>query len=67
MLRAGRVVPFAEMLCRLEVSPATLKRDLQCLRDELGAPIKYEHHEGGYRLTEAWAGVAAAIFAEVSP
>lgn len=35
----------------LEVSRATLKRDLSFLRDRLGAPIEYDRFEGGYRFS----------------
>ncbi|MBI3368526.1 MAG: WYL domain-containing protein, partial [Burkholderiales bacterium] len=41
---------FAELLAALEVSPATLKRDLEYLRDQLGAPIVYDRDVNGYRF-----------------
>lgn len=44
-----RVVPFDTLRKALEVSPATLKRDLQYLRDRLNAPIVWDREAGGYR------------------
>ncbi|MCI4429810.1 MAG: hypothetical protein JHC40_11655 [Burkholderiales bacterium] len=42
-----------------EVSPATLKRDLQYLRDRLGAPIVYDALANGYRFDGIAAGAGA--------
>ena len=53
MLREQRVVTFATMMERLEVSRATLKRDLEYLRNRLHAPIEYDREAGGDRLSEA--------------
>ena len=40
-----------DTLCNtLEVSRATLKRDIAYMRDRLNAPIVYDRFEGGYRL-----------------
>ncbi len=44
-----RVVPFTTLMAELEVSRATLKRDLEYLRDRLGAPIVWDRETGGYR------------------
>lgn len=49
LLGERRVVPFAALLSALEVSPATLKRDLLYLRDRLHAPIIWDRAERGYR------------------
>ena len=47
----GRVsVSFQELRERLEVSQATLKRDLAYMRDRLNAPIIFDRDLGGYRL-----------------
>ncbi|MCB1922747.1 MAG: WYL domain-containing protein [Gammaproteobacteria bacterium] len=47
-------VPIARFLDELEISRATFKRDLEYLRDRLGAPIVWQRSEtgrpGGYRL-----------------
>ena len=50
LLRGRGSVSFASLLEALEVSPATLKRDLQYLRDRLGAPIVYDAAANGYQL-----------------
>ncbi len=42
-------VTFAEMLEALEVSPATLKRDIQYLRDRLNCPLIWDPDARGYR------------------
>ena len=43
-----KVVSFDALRESLEVSPATLKRDLQYLRDRLNAPIVWDRDMGGY-------------------
>jgi len=50
-------VSFEQLLSELEVSPATLKRDLQYLRDRMDAPIVYARDENVYRFAD---GAAAA-------
>lgn len=49
MISGRQVVTFDAFLEALEVSPATLKRDLQYLRDRLHAPIIWDRETGGYR------------------
>jgi len=59
LIRHRGSVSFAQMLEALEVSPATLKRDLEYLRDQLGAPIEYDRDSNGYRFATgaaAWRG-----------
>ena len=51
LLRARGCVSFASLKAELQVSPATLKRDLQYLRDRLNAPIVYDPLENGYRFS----------------
>lgn len=43
------LVSFADLMRELEVSRATLKRDLAHLRDRLNAPIVFDRDAGGYR------------------
>ena len=50
LIRSRRVVSFEALQTALGVSRATLKRDLQHLRDRLNAPIVFDREEGGYRL-----------------
>jgi len=49
LIRARSVVTFEALLTELEISRATLKRDLQYLRDRLQLPIVYDREAGGYR------------------
>lgn len=51
MIRHRGHVSKKELLDALEVSPATLKRDLEYLRSRLGAPIEYDASVNGYRLS----------------
>jgi predicted DNA-binding transcriptional regulator YafY len=50
MLNERIVVSFIDLQKNLEVSRATLKRDLQYLRDRLNAPIIFDRDAGGYRF-----------------
>lgn len=53
LIRARGTASFRTLLEELEVSPATLKRDLEYLRSRLGAPIEYDRDANGYRLAAA--------------
>src|SRR3990167_1136932 len=50
LLRASKVVSFATLLGKLEVSRSTLKRYLNYLSTRLNNPIVYCRELGGYRL-----------------
>jgi predicted DNA-binding transcriptional regulator YafY len=50
LLNGRKFVTFEELLERLEISRATLKRDLAYMRDRLNAPIIFDREVGGYRL-----------------
>lgn len=50
LLNDRRTVTFKEIQEKLEVSAATLKRDLAYMRDRLHAPIIYDKKLGGYRF-----------------
>ena len=43
-------VSFAELMAELGVSRATLKRDLEYLRERMNAPIVYDRASNGYRF-----------------
>ena len=60
LLRGRGCVSFEALLAELAVSPATLKRDLQYLRDRLSAPIVYDRSDNGYRFEAATASNAKA-------
>jgi len=53
LLRGRGCVSFDTLLTELDVSRATLKRDLQYLRDRLAAPIVYDRFDNGYRFEAA--------------
>ena len=48
LMRQHQVVSFAVLQHALEVSRATLKRDLDYLRTRLHAPIEWSRSAGGY-------------------
>jgi len=50
LIRGRGCVGFDALRAELEVSPATLKRDLQYLRDRMDAPIVYDRDLNGYRF-----------------
>ena len=50
LLRSRGCIAFETLRSELDVSRATLKRDLQYLRDRLSAPIVYDRFDNGYRL-----------------
>jgi len=56
LIRHRECVSFAALLEALEVSPATLKRDLQYLRERMDAPIEYDAMANGYRFGQQWRG-----------
>ena len=58
LLNERRSITFQELLDRLEVSPATLKRDIAHMRDRLNAPVLFDKELGGYRFGEQGPGTA---------
>ena len=56
LIRHRGHVSFATLLEELEVSPATLKRDLEYLRDRMGAPIEYDRDLNAYRFGAEYRG-----------
>jgi len=52
MLGRNRPVPLQQLMEELEVSRPTIKRDLQYMRDRLGAPILYDRERNGYIYSE---------------
>ena len=53
MLNDRKIVPLANFLQELGVSPATFKRDLEYMRDRLNAPIEWDRDAGGYRFAQS--------------
>jgi predicted DNA-binding transcriptional regulator YafY len=50
LIRNRGSVSFADLMDELGVSRATLKRDLEYLRDRMDAPIVYDRDSNGYRF-----------------
>jgi predicted DNA-binding transcriptional regulator YafY len=50
LIRTRGSVPFADLMDELGVSRATLKRDLEYLRERLDAPIVYDRFANGYAM-----------------
>lgn len=50
LLGGRRALSARELQQRLEISPATFKRDLAKLRDQIGSPIRFDRDRGGYVL-----------------
>ncbi|HJV68659.1 helix-turn-helix transcriptional regulator [Ideonella sp.] len=63
LIKSHGGVSFDELMGELEVSRATLKRDLQYLRDRMDAPIVYDRFDNVYRFDGAAPGGAAAAAA----
>lgn len=61
LLAPGSAVTFADMLGRLEVSSATLKRDLAYLGDQLNVPVEFDRMAGGYVICHQHAGDRAEL------
>ena len=51
-LRSNRWPNAASLARQLEVTERTIHRDIDCLRDQLGAPIEYDSSRRGYHYTE---------------
>jgi predicted DNA-binding transcriptional regulator YafY len=58
LIRQRGCVSFQVLMDTLEVSRATLKRDLEYLRSRLGAPIEYDRDDNGYRFAGPAGGTA---------
>ena len=56
LLKDRKVVPFAVLKDKLGISPATLKRDLDYMRDRFNAPIEYDREANGYRFGKPRSG-----------
>ncbi len=52
LLKTHQPIPFKDLMDRLEVSRATLRRDFDILRDRLNMPVIYDRWAGGYCIDE---------------
>lgn len=57
IINERKLVPFKDLQDELEVSRATLKRDLEYMRNRLNAPIIWDRDAGGYRFDKVPASV----------
>lgn len=55
-LKSGAFPNCRKLAVELEVSPKTIQRDIDFMRDQLGLPIEYNPLEFGFYYTEAVAG-----------
>ena len=53
LIRSAGTIGFKSLQKALEVSRATLNRDLAMLRDRMNAPIVFDREAGGYRFADA--------------
>src|SRR5690606_5512375 len=58
LLNEKKIVPFSVLEEKLEVSRATIKRDLEYMRNRLNAPIVWDREAGGYRFAGREGGAA---------
>ena len=56
LLKERKSISFALLQKELEVSRATLKRDIAAMRNRFNAPIEFDKELGAYRLGEQGAG-----------
>jgi len=61
LLRSRRSISFDDLRRELEVSPATLKRDLAFMRERFNAPIVFDRDMQGYRLDAQQVGPQYAL------
>ena len=52
-IKEGRRPNTSSLAARLSVSSKTVQRDIDYLRDELGAPIQFDREENGYRYSRS--------------
>ena len=50
LLKDGKAVPFSILMKELGVSRASVKRDLEYMRERFNAPIEYDREANGYRF-----------------
>ena len=53
LLGGKQAVSGRDLMARLEISPATFKRDIAKLRDQMHVPIRFDRERGGYMLDQS--------------
>ncbi len=56
LMQAGKCLPLGDFMTDMEVSKATIKRDIEYMRDRLNAPLVYDRDREGYRYEKGIAG-----------
>lgn len=56
LMKAGKCMAMPALLSEFEVSRATMKRDIEYMRERLNAPLVYDHDREGYRYDLDQAG-----------
>jgi predicted DNA-binding transcriptional regulator YafY len=56
LLKERKVVPFSVLMKELGMSRASIKRDLEYMRERFNAPIEYDREANGYRFGAPRAG-----------
>ena len=56
LLKDRKVVSFATFIDELRVSPASVKRDLEYMRERFNAPIEYDRESNGYHFGKPRSG-----------
>jgi predicted DNA-binding transcriptional regulator YafY len=64
LLRRKEAPSKREILQYFEISPAQFKRDLDFMRDRLGAPITFDAESGGYRYSSEEFNLPGLWFSE---
>jgi proteasome accessory factor B len=63
-IRTGKFPSVPQLAADWEVDERTIKRDVEFMRDRLGAPIGYDRAKRGYFYTEAMWGLPAVFLRE---
>lgn len=63
-LRAGRPLKATDLAAHFEMGVRTAYRDIDFLRDELGAPIEYDRPRGTYHLTDPTAPLPPLLLSQ---
>ena len=53
LLGGRQAVSRDELMAKLEISPATFKRDIAKMRDQMHVPIRFDRERGGYVLDQS--------------
>jgi len=63
-IRAGGYPSTRTIAERFEITRKTAQRDIDFMRDRMGAPIEYSHERRGFFYSEAFSGLPAVVVTE---